>query len=256
MYAIMNNVMKDFVHGNSDIGLSDTANARPVEGSEKVGGNASRVASYIAAEAEESNDGTVISEAPSRRTAAVVVNDDHDDDGSNIDEAQGETGDSRGVAPSEVGGTASVLPPWTSEGAEARLLEAESLVKQDEFRPHELTIPLQDPFQSSSSPIGPRKRYLSWNGIGAVTMMEEDRNNIIEITFTDTGRGKRERFIDAWGFMFGALGQGGGIFASAEDDEVDELATGNEDDTTGRRYIAYRIGLTFYPFFLSLLIIF
>ncbi len=245
MYSVMNDVMKDFVHDNSNVGLSDTANAKPVERSEKVGGNAPpRVTGgYIAAEAEESNDRTVISDAPSRRAAAVVVNDD--DDASNIDEAQGGTGDSKGIAPSKVGDTASVLPPWTSEGAEARLLEAESLVEQAEFRPHESTTPLQDPFQTSSSPIGPRKRYLSWNGIGAVTIMEEDRHNIIEITFTDTGRGKRERFIDAWGFMFGALGQGGAIFVSAQD-EVDELATGNEDDTTGRRYVAYLIGLVFY----------
>ncbi len=255
MYAVMNNVMKDFVHGNSDIGSSVTANSRPVEGSEKVGGNAPRVTRYIAAEAEESNDGTVISEAPSRRATAVVVNDDRSDNGSNIDEAQGGAGDSRGVAPSDVGGTTSLLPPWTSEGAEARLLEAESLAEQAESRHHELTTPLQDPFQPSSSPIGPRQRYLCWNGIGAVTIMEEDRHNIIEITFLDTGRGKRERFMDAWGFMFGALGQGGGVFASAEDDEVDELATGNEDDTTGRRYIAYHIGLLFYPSFLSLPII-
>ncbi len=251
MYSIMNNVTKDFVHGNSDIGSSVTANSRPVEGNEKVGGNASGVTKYIAAEADESNDGTVISEAPSRRATAMVVNDNRSDNDSNIDEAQGGAGDSGGVATSDVGGTTSLLPPWTSEGAEARLLEAEPLAESSH---HEITTPLQDPFQSSSSPIGPRQRYLCWNGIGAVTIMEEDRHNIIEITFMDTGRGKRERFMDAWGFMFGALGQGGGVFASTKDDEVDELATGSEDDTTGRRYvyIAYHIGLLSYPSFLSL----
>ncbi len=254
MYAVINDVMKDFVHGNSNIGSSLAANAMPVEGSDKVGGNAPQVTRYIAAEAEESNDGTVVSEAPSRRNTAAVVNDNHSDYGSNINEAQGGAGDNKGVVPSDVGGATSLLPPWTSEGAEARLLEAESSAKQAEFRPHEL-IALQDPFQTSSSPIGPRQRYLCWNGIGAVTIMEEDRHNIIEITFMDTGRGKRERFMDAWGFMFGALGQGGGVFASAEDDEVDELATGNEDDTTGQRYIAYHIGLLFYLPFLSLPVI-
>jgi len=90
--------------------------------------------------------------------------------------------------------------------------------------------PLQPAFAPSSTPIGEPRRILCWNHIGVVTLREDPDtgNNLVDIAFLEAAgltSGKRPiSFTDNIGFIVGALGEQGGMFASdlMEDDDDDE----------------------------------
>jgi chromosome transmission fidelity protein 4 len=123
-------------------------------------------------------------------------------------------------APSLVGSMR--VPSLLGHGSEAGGIDDDSVAgfeRPAARRPWSLPVPvarMQEPFQPSSTPIDDERRYLCWNSLGSICVITEDRSNTVEVTFTDRNRGRRERFSDRYGFVLGALGQGGGVFASLD----------------------------------------
>lgn len=92
-------------------------------------------------------------------------------------------------------------------------------------------IPYQPAFSPSSTPLDLARRFLCWNHIGAITMLQGDRNTI-DITFTDSAYKRPISFTDNVHFLLGSLGEDGGIFASdLQDDDDDNDA--DMDDLDG-----------------------
>lgn len=87
----------------------------------------------------------------------------------------------------------------------------------------------QAPFGVSATPLDLARRFLCWNHIGAITLFRGDdeltsTRNAVEITFTDTLSRRNISFTDNLGFIVGALGEEGAIFATdlAEDKDDDD----------------------------------
>lgn len=99
------------------------------------------------------------------------------------------------------------------------------------------TIALPEPqpaFAPSSTPLELTRRYMCWNHIGAITLLQGElgmsRSNV-DIDFTDSAFHRPLSFTDNMGFILGSLGEDGGIFATdvTDDDDLDV----NDDDDLG-----------------------
>lgn len=82
-------------------------------------------------------------------------------------------------------------------------------------------IPKPQPaFSPSSTPLDLTRRFLCWNHIGSVTLLQGDNNrNIIDINFADSAFKRPISFTDNINFIIGSVGESGGIFASDTKDE-------------------------------------
>ena len=74
--------------------------------------------------------------------------------------------------------------------------------------------PYQAPFQSSSTPVMNRRRFLCWNSVGVITSRDEDTHYAVEIELHDTSKHKNSRFTDHYNFKVAALCEKGAFFAS------------------------------------------
>ncbi len=86
------------------------------------------------------------------------------------------------------------------------------------------TVKLQAAFSPSSTPLDLTRRFLCWNHIGSVTLLQGDNNrNIIDINFADSAFKRPISFTDNINFIIGSVGESGGIFASdtKEDEDID-----------------------------------
>lgn len=86
------------------------------------------------------------------------------------------------------------------------------------------TIKPQPAFSPSSTPLDLTRRFLCWNHIGSVTLLQGENNrNIIDINFADSAFKRPISFTDNINFIIGSIGESGGIFASdtKEDEEMD-----------------------------------
>jgi hypothetical protein len=97
------------------------------------------------------------------------------------------------------------------------------------------TIDLPEPqpaFAPSSTPLDLTRRYMCWNHIGSVTLLQGElgmsRSNV-DIHFTDSAYRRPISFTDNMGFILGSLGEDGGIFATDVSDE-DDLDDVDDDD--------------------------
>ena len=87
----------------------------------------------------------------------------------------------------------------------------------------------QPAFSPSSTPLDLTRRFLCWNHIGSVTLLQGDNNrNIIDINFADSAFKRPISFTDNINFIIGSVGESGGIFAS--DTKEDEDLDGEEID--------------------------
>ena len=96
------------------------------------------------------------------------------------------------------------------------------------FLPNTHTVPPQPAFSPSSTPLDLTRRFLCWNHIGSITMLQDqdDGNNTIDITFTDSAYKRPISFTDNMHFLVGSLGEDGGVFASdLQEDDDDENNT-------------------------------
>ena len=88
----------------------------------------------------------------------------------------------------------------------------------------------QAAFSPSSTPLDLTRRFLCWNHIGSVTLLQGDNNrNIVDINFADSAFKRPISFTDNINFIIGSVGESGGIFAS-DTKEDDEDMDGEEID--------------------------
>ena len=87
-----------------------------------------------------------------------------------------------------------------------------------------IPMPKQQPaFSPSSTPLDLTRRYLCWNHMGSVTLMQsENSRNTIDINFTDSESRRPISFTDNINFIIGSVGEDGGIFASDLQDDDDD----------------------------------
>ncbi|KAL3926390.1 MAG: hypothetical protein SGBAC_013494, partial [Bacillariaceae sp.] len=84
----------------------------------------------------------------------------------------------------------------------------------------------QPPFSVSSTPLDLARRYLCWNHIGSMTIVNgtvsTSQRGTVDISFTDSAYNRPVSFTDNIGFIVGSLGQDGAIFASDLQDDDDD----------------------------------
>jgi WD40 repeat protein len=80
----------------------------------------------------------------------------------------------------------------------------------------------QPAFSPSSTPLDLARRFLCWNHIGAITLLQGDDLNTVDISFTDSAYKRPISFTDNMHFIVGSLGEDGGIFASDLQHEDDD----------------------------------
>jgi Minichromosome loss protein, Mcl1, middle region len=105
------------------------------------------------------------------------------------------------------------------------------------------TLPeVQAPFGISSTPLDLPRRYLCWNHIGAITLIRDENfdtitssRNSIDIHFTDALSRRNISFTDNLGFILGALGDDGAIFATDLNDEDND--NDNEEDEEANDFV-------------------
>lgn len=88
----------------------------------------------------------------------------------------------------------------------------------------------QAAFAPSSTPLDLTRRFLCWNNVGSITLMqgEQTGRSTVDVNFTDSAFRRPVSFTDNMGFILGSLGDDGGIFATDlahDDDDIDD-----EDD--------------------------
>ena len=102
----------------------------------------------------------------------------------------------------------------------------------------DITTP-QPAFSPSSTPLDLERRFLCWNHIGSVTLLQGDNNrNVVDINFADSASRRPISFTDNINFITGSVGECGGIFASdtkEDDDDLDEDIDGLEDFNMSER---------------------
>jgi hypothetical protein len=87
----------------------------------------------------------------------------------------------------------------------------------------------QPAFSPSSTPLDLARRFLCWNHIGSVTILQgDDQRNTIDINFTESAVRRPFSFTDNLNFIIGSLGESGGIFAS--DIQDDDILDGEDID--------------------------
>jgi chromosome transmission fidelity protein 4 len=103
---------------------------------------------------------------------------------------------------------------------------------------HYKTMDLPEPqpaFAPSSTPLELTRRYMCWNHIGAVTLLQGElgmSRSTVDIDFTDSAFRRPISFTDNMGFILGSLGEDGAIFATdvTDDDDMDGNVDNDLDD--------------------------
>jgi Minichromosome loss protein, Mcl1, middle region len=101
------------------------------------------------------------------------------------------------------------------------------------------SVPPQAAFSPSSTPLDLSRRFLCWNHMGALTLLQGDDRNTVDITFTDSAYKRPISFTDNMNFILGSLGEDGGIFATDlqlddEEGSLDGLDDLNMSEATKR----------------------
>eukprot|EP00934_Nitzschia_sp_Nitz4_P005744 Nitzschia sp. Nitz4//scaffold150_size53981//29254//32411//NITZ4_006678-RA/size53981-snap-gene-0.66-mRNA-1//-1//CDS//3329537074//5734//frame0 len=97
------------------------------------------------------------------------------------------------------------------------------------FEARAKVIPPQPAFSPSSTPLDLARRFLCWNSIGSITLLQGDTLNTVDISFTDSAFKRPVSFTDNMNFILGSLGADGAIFATDlqddnnEDDDEDDI---------------------------------
>jgi chromosome transmission fidelity protein 4 len=76
----------------------------------------------------------------------------------------------------------------------------------------------QDPFQPGATPLKDKRRYLAFNMLGVIHIVERDSHNIVEIDFHDQSTHGRIHFDDFSKFSLASLGPQGAVYASSSKD--------------------------------------
>ena len=99
--------------------------------------------------------------------------------------------------------------------------------------PSAIPLPESQPaFAPSSTPLDLTRRFMCWNHVGSITLMQgvpEPHLSSVDIQFTDSAFRRPISFTDNLGFILGSLGDDGAIFASDMKEEDDD----DEDDGAG-----------------------
>jgi hypothetical protein len=111
-----------------------------------------------------------------------------------------------------------------SVASEQSLIE-EDLTRRTYIQNHIRTMDVVKPqpaFSPSSTPLDLARRFLCWNHIGSVSILQgDDQRNTIDINFTESAVRRPFTFTDNLNFIIGSLGESGGIFASdVQDDDI------------------------------------
>jgi len=89
----------------------------------------------------------------------------------------------------------------------------------------------QPAFSPSSTPLDLTRRFLCWNHIGSVSILQgDDQRNTIDINFTESAVRRPITFTDNINFIIGSVGESGGIFASDIQDHDDDILDGEDID--------------------------
>ncbi len=94
------------------------------------------------------------------------------------------------------------------------------------------SVPPQPAFSPASTPLDLARRFLCWNHIGAITLLQGDDRNTVDITFTDSAYKRPVSFSDNMNFILGTIGEDGAIFATdlqMDDDEENGASDGLDD---------------------------
>ena len=171
---------------------------------------------------DSDEDDSILSSAPKSKNVHFLDEAEEEKDVENLDESTLEAG----VAPSSSGKPGSF--DHYSDDEDSNSLVDHSLVpKQSTYID---TVKLQPAFSPSSTPLDLTRRFLCWNHIGSVTLLQGDNNrNIIDINFADSAFKRPISFTDNINFIIGSVGESGGIFASDTKDD-DEDMDGEEID--------------------------
>lgn len=89
----------------------------------------------------------------------------------------------------------------------------------------------QPAFSPSSTPLDLKRRFLCWNHMGSVTILQgDDQRNTVDITFTESAVRRPISFTDNLNFIIGSVGESGGIFASDLQEPNDDIFDGDDID--------------------------
>lgn len=72
----------------------------------------------------------------------------------------------------------------------------------------------QEPFQPGATPLKEKRRYLAFNMIGVIHIVERESHNIVTVDFHDTSRFSQHHFDDYTKFNLAALGPPGAVYAA------------------------------------------
>lgn len=95
------------------------------------------------------------------------------------------------------------------------------------FTPGQKLPEPQPAFAPSSTPLDLARRFMCWNHIGSITLLQGEsgvNRSSIDINFTDSAYHRPINFTDNMGFIIGSLGEEGGIFATdlADEDAIED----------------------------------
>jgi len=204
-------------------GINDlNDNEEPIE-SKESSENLSKTSNRMNANfSDESDDDDSINPSSKKRKNVHFMDEAEEDDTENLDENKPES---------------KVAPPSCVEGARYEEYsddeDGNSMLDHGLFSKQSRSTDIVKPqpaFSPSSTPLDLTRRFLCWNHIGSVTLLQGDDNrNVVDINFADSAFKRPISFTDNINFIIGSIGESGGIFAS-DTKEEDDILDGEEID--------------------------